>query len=98
MAFFGSTISVWLFVCSDDGSKNGSKNTSNSSSPLHLPQLHLSASNPDLSSAAQYNYEDTSDLFPEHVLKVYKLDQTCKYFLVHKVRQTQRKHVYFIRR
>ncbi|XP_063217155.1 rap guanine nucleotide exchange factor 6-like [Bacillus rossius redtenbacheri] len=44
--------------------------------------LHHSHSNPDLMSLC---YEDLhSSDYPEHVLKVYKPDQTCKYLLVHK--------------
>ena len=42
----------------------------------------MSASNPDLSSTDQY--DDRAD-FPEHVLKVYRSDQMCKYLLVHRV-------------
>nr|CAD7197142.1 unnamed protein product [Timema douglasi] len=44
--------------------------------------LYYSQSNPDLLSI----YEDLrgSSDYPEHVLKVYKPDQTCKYLLVHK--------------
>ncbi|CAH1794604.1 unnamed protein product [Owenia fusiformis] len=55
------------------------KSSSASSSPSH--SLHQSASNPDLTAA--YLYEMKSD-FPEHVIKVYKSDQTCKYLLVHR--------------
>jgi Rap guanine nucleotide exchange factor 2 len=41
-----------------------------------------SHSNPDLVSTF---YDDLrSSDYPEHVLKVYKPDQTCKYLLVHK--------------
>lgn len=45
--------------------------------------LYHSQSNQDL-----YNlYDDVRAVdYPEHVLKVYKPDQTCKYLLVHKVR------------
>lgn len=62
------------------GSRKGSASSSANSSPLHTPKL--SASNPDLSTIGQY---DDDKSFPEHVLKVYRNDQTCKYFLVHKV-------------
>ncbi|KAK6645111.1 hypothetical protein RUM43_001387 [Polyplax serrata] len=42
--------------------------------------LYHSQSNQDL-----YNlYDDRAVDYPEHVLKVYKPDQTCKYLLVHK--------------
>lgn len=45
--------------------------------------LYHSQSNQDL-----YNlYDDRAVDYPEHVLKVYKPDQTCKYLLVHKVRR-----------
>nr|XP_018902577.1 PREDICTED: rap guanine nucleotide exchange factor 2 isoform X3 [Bemisia tabaci] len=40
-----------------------------------------SHSNPDLMSIC---YDDLRTDYPEHVLKVYKSDQTCKYLLVHK--------------
>ncbi|XP_046742541.1 rap guanine nucleotide exchange factor 6-like isoform X7 [Diprion similis] len=43
--------------------------------------LYHSRSNPDLT--AMY-YEDRAPDYPEHVLKVYKADQTCKYLLVNK--------------
>ena len=55
--------------------------SSNNSSPIHT--RHLSASNPDLSTAGYV--DDTRSDYPEHVLKVYRQDQTCKYFLVHRV-------------
>ncbi|XP_011499860.1 PREDICTED: rap guanine nucleotide exchange factor 2-like isoform X5 [Ceratosolen solmsi marchali] len=45
--------------------------------------LYHSRSNPDLTSL--YCYDDLrAPDYPEHVLKVYKADQTCKYLLVHK--------------
>ena len=45
--------------------------------------LYHSRSNPDLTSL--HTYEDVRQPdYPEHVLKVYKADQTCKYLLVHK--------------
>ncbi|XP_033230697.1 rap guanine nucleotide exchange factor 2-like isoform X20 [Belonocnema kinseyi] len=45
--------------------------------------LYHSRSNPDLTSL--YCYDDLrAPEYPEHVLKVYKADQTCKYLLVHK--------------
>ncbi|XP_049804195.1 rap guanine nucleotide exchange factor 2 isoform X2 [Schistocerca nitens] len=43
--------------------------------------LYHSHSNPDLMSIC---YDDLRSDYPEHVLKVYKADQTCKYLLVHK--------------
>ncbi|XP_030835372.1 rap guanine nucleotide exchange factor 2 isoform X4 [Strongylocentrotus purpuratus] len=52
---------------------------------------YLSNSNPDLSSLPSVSYFDGGggggygyNDFPEHVLKIYKADQSCKYFLVHK--------------
>lgn len=45
--------------------------------------LYHSKSNPDLTSL--YCYDDLrAPDYPEHVLKVYKADQTCKYLLIHK--------------
>lgn len=45
--------------------------------------FYHSRSNPDLTSL--YCYDDLrAPDYPEHVLKVYKSDQTCKYLLVHK--------------
>lgn len=45
--------------------------------------LYHSRSNPDLTSL--YCYDDTrAPDYPEHVLKVYKADQSCKYLLVNK--------------
>lgn len=44
--------------------------------------FYNSHSNPDLISIC-YEELQSSD-YPEHVLKVYKADQTCKYLLVHK--------------
>lgn len=41
------------------------------------------ASNPELQSSG-HTFEETKSEFPEHVLKVYKADQTFKYLLVHK--------------
>lgn len=51
--------------------------------PRHGSLYH---SNPDLMSMC-YDPMHISD-YPEHVLKVYKSDQTCKYLLVHKVNHT----------
>ncbi|XP_022105677.1 rap guanine nucleotide exchange factor 6-like isoform X2 [Acanthaster planci] len=50
---------------------------------------YLSNSNPDLTSiAAIPMYESSAYMagndYPEHVLKIYRADQSCKYFLVHK--------------
>jgi len=63
------------------------RSISANSSPLHTP--HLSASNPDLTSLGQYTDPGVSSQpdYPEHVLKVYRADQSYKYFLVHRVSQ-----------
>ena len=52
---------------------------------------YLSNSNPDLTSIASIPMYEASTYvggndYPEHVLKLYRADQSCKYFLVHKVR------------
>lgn len=47
------------------------------------PAAHNSMSNPDLLRDAFEECKQTSE-YPEHVLKVYKADQTFKYLLVHK--------------
>lgn len=44
---------------------------------------HNSLSNPDLLREAFEEVKPASE-YPEHVLKVYKADQTFKYLLVHK--------------
>ena len=46
---------------------------------------HLSASNPDLSTAGLI-IDDKPNDFPEHVVKVFRADQSFKYLLIHKVR------------
>ncbi|XP_042148250.1 rap guanine nucleotide exchange factor isoform X4 [Ixodes scapularis] len=73
------------------GSGGGVRVGRSGSSPAHGVgnggQLYHSHSNPDLSSLLVTHCGDaegpTRD-FPEHVLKVYKSDQTCKYLLVHR--------------
>lgn len=67
-------------MCCSDGVCDDSSLTHQQNSG----QTTLYHSNPDLMSIC---YDDlrASD-YPEHVLKVYKSDQTCKYLLVHKVR------------
>lgn len=57
-------------------------NTTTTSTSSSVTSLYHSQSNPDLT---QLYYDDSraSD-YPEHVLKVYKADQTFKYLLVHK--------------
>ncbi len=65
--------------------------SSSTSSPLHTPGhaagQHLSASNPDLSSIGLSSDDGRSSgsEYPEHVLKIYRADQTCKYILLHRV-------------
>lgn len=73
------------------GKKNDSSNAFTSSSKsnngsgysVSNQSIYHSHSNPDLT--ASYHYEDarTSD-YPEHCVKVYKSDQSCKYLLIHK--------------
>ncbi|XP_076368750.1 rap guanine nucleotide exchange factor 2-like isoform X3 [Tachypleus tridentatus] len=46
--------------------------------------LHHSQSNPDLASLSAYIESEIKSDFPEHVLKVYRADQTFKYLLIHK--------------
>lgn len=64
---------------SDDSiiSNTESLNKANSST-----SFYSSHSNPDLISICYDEYQSSD--YPEHVLKVYKADQTCKYLLVHK--------------
>ncbi|XP_011309778.1 rap guanine nucleotide exchange factor 6 isoform X5 [Fopius arisanus] len=71
---------------------NSGAHADDSLAPPHTPpgtglsqttNLYHSRSNPDLTSV--YCYEDSrAPDYPEHVLKVYKADQTCKYLPVHK--------------
>lgn len=61
----------------------GSIGSSNSASTVCQTSLYQSHSNPDLTTSLYYDDLRSSD-YPEHVLKVYKSDQTCKYLLVHK--------------
>lgn len=64
---------------SDDSilSNSESLHKANSSS-----SFYNSHSNPDLISICYDEYQSSD--YPEHVLKVYRADQTCKYLLVHK--------------
>ncbi|XP_064457908.1 rap guanine nucleotide exchange factor 6-like isoform X3 [Ornithodoros turicata] len=75
---------------SSAGSGGHARTSRSGSSPAHNHgggQLYHSHSNPDLTSLAVTHY-DADGVgcrdFPEHVLKVYKADQTCKYLLVHR--------------
>lgn len=70
-----NTISDGLHT--DDSAISSSDSLSKSSN-----SFYNSHSNPDLISIC-YDELQSSD-YPEHVLKVYKADQTCKYLLVHK--------------
>ena len=67
---------------SSSGFNRKGSGSSNGSIPL---SQHLSASNPDLSSNIMYS-EETRNEYPEHVLKIFRSDQTYKYFLVNRVR------------
>jgi len=70
----------WLPVRSDG--VHNEENTFTNMQSSHQTMLIHSHSNPDLVSTF---YDDLrSSDYPEHVLKVYKPDQTCKYLLVHK--------------
>lgn len=60
-----------------------SSTSSSSSNTGGMISSHLSASNPDITSIGLI-VDDRSDM-PEHVIKVYKSDQSFKYLLIHKV-------------
>lgn len=64
-------------------SKPSRKSSSSSSSSTTGFSNHLSASNPDISSLT-LGVDDRSD-YPEHVVKVYRADQSFKFLLIHKV-------------
>ena len=67
------------------GSNTASRTMSNSSTGLSvgMPNQHLSASNPDLSTVT---IDDTKQEYPDHVIKVFRADQTFKFLPIHKVR------------
>lgn len=70
-----------LFFFHSDG-VHSEDNSFTNLQPSHQTMLIHSHSNPDIMSTI---YDDLrSSDYPEHVLKVYKPDQTCKYLLVHK--------------
>lgn len=69
-----STTSIPMASAKEAAAAAAALTNSNSSSLYH------SQSNPDLSQFI----EDARPDYPEHVLKVYKADQTCKYLLIHK--------------
>lgn len=62
-------------VC-DDGSVSAKSDSSS-----NFKQSH---SHPDLTSLSYLDDSRATADYPEHVLKIYKPDQTCKYLLVHK--------------
>ncbi|XP_055858119.1 rap guanine nucleotide exchange factor 2 isoform X2 [Episyrphus balteatus] len=69
----------------EDGRTNSLTNNvqSNYNTGGNMSGMYHSRSNPDLTSTIYY--EDTRQMeYPEHVLKVYKSDQTCKYLLINK--------------
>ncbi|XP_022246938.1 rap guanine nucleotide exchange factor 6-like isoform X4 [Limulus polyphemus] len=71
------------------GSSNGSTNhhRTRAVSPKRSSgsgSLYHSHSNPDLASLSAYYEPELRPDFPEHVLKVYRADQTFKYLLIHK--------------
>ncbi|XP_060559631.1 rap guanine nucleotide exchange factor 6-like isoform X10 [Ruditapes philippinarum] len=67
---------------STHGLSRKSSTSSGSSSNTGMSN-HLSASNPDLSSA-NLGADDKPVEYPEHVVKVYRSDQSFKYLLIHK--------------
>ncbi|KAF0289315.1 Rap guanine nucleotide exchange factor 2 [Amphibalanus amphitrite] len=66
---------------SDDTLVPGGGGGSAGDGPPTPGAMYHSHSNPDLS---QLSYDEWKFDYPEHVLKVYKADQSCKYLLVHK--------------
>lgn len=66
--------------CSSTHQSDAGSIGSNNSGNIPIYQSH---SNPDLTTSLYYDDLRSTD-YPEHVLKVYKSDQTCKYLLVHK--------------
>lgn len=72
----------------DDTASTTSSQSHNRSASLGTSP-YLSNSNPDLSTASfattyDANYPYQSNV-PDDVLKIFRADQSCKYFLVHKV-------------
>ncbi|XP_052266467.1 rap guanine nucleotide exchange factor 6-like isoform X4 [Dreissena polymorpha] len=61
-----------------------SSTSSGSSSNTTSMSNHLSASNPDLSSFSSLSVDDKQMDFPEHVVKVFRCDQSFKFLLIHK--------------
>jgi len=52
-----------------------------------LLKMRLSSSHPDLSSLHLLQPDDKPD-HPEHCLKVFRCDHSCRYLPIHKVRAT----------
>uniref|UniRef100_T1J310 Rap guanine nucleotide exchange factor 2 n=1 Tax=Strigamia maritima TaxID=126957 RepID=T1J310_STRMM len=72
---------------SDDSlysSYSGSRSPQHSNSSSSSSTMYHSHSNPDLMALQALSEPDIRNDYPEHVLKVYKSDQICKYLLVHK--------------
>lgn len=65
------------------GGTSSSNSLSTSAANMLSSSLYQSHSNPDLTTVFCEESFRAPD-YPEHVLKVYKSDQTCKYLLVHK--------------
>lgn len=78
----GSNCSIATSTTSSHTGDSASLANVSTTTKTGASNLYHSQSNPDLTTIY---YEDlrTSD-YPEHVLKVYKADQSCKYLLVHK--------------
>ncbi len=64
--------------------KSSTSSTSSSSTGGGISN-HLSASNPDLSLLGGLTVPDSAGDYPDHVVKVYRADQSFKYLPIHKV-------------
>jgi len=78
---------IFVDCCSDVSQLKGSGKSTISLSHGASPLLktRLSSSHPDLSSL-QLLQPDNRPEFPEHCLKVFRFDHSCRYLLIHKVR------------
>lgn len=91
MQFFvtDTVIDLQSLNCVDsDGNtlKTGGKSTGSlSAGASPLMKTRLSSSHPDLSSLRLLQPDERPD-YPEHSLKVFKSDHSCRYLLIHKVR------------
>lgn len=74
--------SLYSVNSSSSGGSGNYSGRGSSPQPCSGSNLYHSHSNPDLTSLV--GLEEVKFEFPEHVLKIYKSDQTCKYLLVHK--------------